>query len=270
LYASTNYEIGTRIYFLAQEEMIMKMRIALITNALVLFLATTAFAHFGMLIPDSDELTQDNRTVNLTLSFSHPFERAGMELEKPAEFFVVTDNKEKTNLLDTLKKTKVMGHTAWKTSFTPRQPGLYAFVFDPVPYKEDAENNYTRHITKVIIDAYGEGEDWNKPLGLKTEIIPLTRPFGNYAGNVFQGIIMLDGKPAPYTRVEVEYYNKDGKRNAPNERMITQEVLADGNGVFTFACPWKGWWGFAGLNADSKQYKGRELELGAVLWIEMK
>ncbi len=121
-----------------------------------------------------------------------------------------------------------------------------------------------------MIDGFGEGEEWNKPLGLKTEIVPLTRPFGNYAGNVFQGIVMLDGKPAPYTRVEVGYYNKDGKRHAPNDRMVTQEVMADGNGVFTFACPWKGWWGFAGLNADAKPYKGRELELGAVIWVEMK
>lgn len=248
----------------------MKLRIVLILNALMLMCASVAWAHFGMLIPDADELTQDKRTLNMTLSFSHPFEMVGMELEKPAAFFVVQDNETKTDLLATLKPATVMGHTAWSTSYTPRRPGLYAFVFDPVPYKEDAENNYIRHITKVVVDAYGEGEDWFKPLGLKTEIVPLTRPFGNYAGNVFQGMVMLDGKPVPHSRVEVEFYNKDKKRSAPNERMVTQEVIADQNGVFTFACPWKGWWGFAGLNTDSQPYKGRELELGAVIWVEMK
>lgn len=232
--------------------------------------AGTAWAHFGMLIPDTDGMDQDKRSVNMTLSFSHPFEMVGMELEKPAEFFVVANNEDKTDLLGTLKQTKVMGHTAWETTFTPRAPGLYAFVFDPVPYKEDAENNYIRHITKVVIDGFGEGENWNQPLGLKTEIVPLTRPFGNYAGNVFQGIVMLDGKPAPYTRVEVEYYNEKGDKKAPADRMITQEVIADGNGVFTFVCPWKGWWGFAGLNADSEPYNGRELELGAVIWVKMQ
>lgn len=248
----------------------MKIRLMMLVTVLVLTMANAAFAHFGMLIPDTDELHQGKRTVNMTLSFSHPMEMVGMELEKPAQFFVVENGETKTDLLGSLAPTQVMGHSAWKASFTPRTPGLYAFVFDPVPYKEDAENNYIRHITKVVIDAYGEGEEWNKPLGLKTEIVPLTRPFGNYAGNVFQGIVMLDGKPAPYTRVEVEYYNEDGKRTAPNDRMVTQEVIADGNGVFTFACPWKGWWGFAGLNADSKEYKGRELELGAVLWVKMQ
>lgn len=239
-------------------------------SLLVLMSAVAASAHFGMVIPDTDVLTQDKRTVNLTLSFSHPFEMVGMEMERPAAFFVVENSAHKVDLLPTLKPTAVMGHGGWTASFTPRQPGLYAFVADPVPYKEDAENNYIRHITKVVIDAFGEGEGWHTPLGLKTEIVPLTRPFGNYAGNVFQGVVMLDGKPAPYTRVEVEYYNADGKRTAPNERMVTQEVMADGSGVFTFVCPWKGWWGFAGLNTDSEKYQGRELELGAVIWVEMK
>jgi len=248
----------------------MKIKAMILAGVLILLAATAATAHFGMLIPDADELTAQKRTVNLTLSFSHPFEGVGMELVKPAKFFVVQDNGKQVDLLGSLTPTKVMDHGAWKTSFTPKGPGMYAFVFDPVPYKEDAENNYIRHITKVVVDAYGEGEEWNKPLGLKTEIVPLTRPFANYAGNVFQGIVMLDGKPAPYTRVEVEFYNKDGKRQAPNERMVTQEVIADGNGVFTFACPWKGWWGFAGLNPDSKPYEGRELELGAVIWVLMQ
>lgn len=248
----------------------MKLKMSLLSCLVAMVFANAASAHFGMLIPDTDELSQDKRTVNMTLSFSHPFEMVGMELEKPSEFFVVANNENRTDLLSTLTQTKVMGQTGWKTAYTPREPGLYTFVFDPVPYKEDAENNYIRHITKVVVDAYGEGEEWNTPLGLKTEIVPLTRPFGNYAGNVFQGVVMLDGKPAPYTRVEVEYSNQNRKRTAPNDRMITQEVIADQNGVFTFVCPWKGWWGFAGLNADAKPYKGRELELGAVIWVEMK
>lgn len=247
----------------------MNLVLRVLTVAIVL-MAGNAFAHFGMLIPDTDMVDQSKRDVSLTLSFSHPFEMVGMELEKPAEFFVVANNKERTDLLPTLNETKVMGHTGWETTYAPRRPGMYAFVFDPVPYKEDAENNYIRHVTKVVIDAYGEGEEWHTPMGLKTEIVPLTRPFGNYAGNVFQGMVMVDGKPAPYTRVEVEYYNKDKQRTAPAERMIAQEVIADQNGVFTFVCPWKGWWGFAGLNADKEPYKGRELELGAVIWVLMR
>ena len=94
--------------------------------------------------------------------------------------------------------------------------------------------------------------------------------FGNYAGNVFQGLVLVDGKAVPYARVEVEFYNKDKSREAPNGRMITQEVLCDGNGVFTFACPWQGWWGFAALTDADYQIEGKVVELGAVLWMEMK
>lgn len=62
--------------------------------------------------------------------------------------------------------------------------------------------------------AFAEGEGWDEPGGLKTEIVPLTRPFGNYPGNVFQGRVVLDGKPIPGAEVEVEYYNRDEKYSA--------------------------------------------------------
>jgi cobalt/nickel transport protein len=117
-------------------------------------------------------------------------------------------------------------------------------------------------------------EGWDEPVGLKTEIVPLTRPFGLYAGNLFQGIVMLDGKAVPYSEVEVEYYNKDGKKKAPTDYMITQVVKADKNGVFTYAVPWAGWWGFAALNSSDKKmkYKGldKDVELGAVIWVEFQ
>ena len=39
---------------------------------------SNGFAHFGMLIPsDSMIMQEDNKTVTLTLSFSHPFEGQG-------------------------------------------------------------------------------------------------------------------------------------------------------------------------------------------------
>ncbi|KAB1443427.1 DUF4198 domain-containing protein [Pseudodesulfovibrio senegalensis] len=247
-----------------------RVTVSLAVAVLFAFIASSAFAHFGMLVPDTDEVTQAKRDINLVLSFSHPFEGNGMELVKPERFFVVADGEAETDLLAGLQKASVMGHTAWKAQYTPKAPGLYAFAMVPHPYKEDAENNYIQHLTKVYVDAYGEGENWMKPLGLRTEIVPLTRPFGNYAGNVFQGQVLFEGKPAAHTRVEVEFYNKDGQRKAPNDRMVTQEVMADQNGVFTFACPWKGWWGFAALTTAPEEYKGRELELGAVIWLDMK
>lgn len=102
--------------------------------------------------------------------------------------------------------------------------------------------------------------------------MPLTRPFGNYAGNVFQGQVYLDGKVVPNCDVEVEYYNKDGKIKPKNDYYVTQVIKTDQNGIFTFGVPYPGWWGFAALNtaADKIKYQGepKEVELGAVLWVD--
>lgn len=234
----------------------------------------TASAHFGMIIPSDTMVMQgESRTITVTASFSHPMEVAGMELTKPAQFGVVAKG-EKISLLQDLKETKVMGQKAWMLDYKVPRPGVYTFFMAPKPYWEPAEDCYIIHYTKTIIAAFGDEQGWNEPLGMKTEIIPLARPFGLYAGNVFQGIVMLDGKPVPYAEVEVEYYNREGKAKPPTDYMVTQVLRADQNGVFTYAAPKAGWWGFAALStSDEKlEHKGedKDLELGAVLWVEFE
>ena len=124
-----------------------------------------------------------------------------------------------------------------------------------------------------VVAAYGYDADWDDPIGLKTEIVPLSRPFGLYAGNVFQGVVVLKGEPVPYAEVEVEYFNVEGRFSAPTDYMVTQTIKADSSGVFIYAVPKAGWWGFAAINTDDRQIKGKDVEIGAVLWVnfhEMK
>ena len=52
--------------------------------------------------------------------------------------------------------------------------------------------------------ALGDEEEWDQEVGLKAEIIPLTRPFGVSAGNVFRGLVKFNGKPLPGADVEVD------------------------------------------------------------------
>ncbi len=230
-----------------------------------------AVAHFGMVIPSQNILTQENRTVALSLSFSHPFEKIGMNLAKPEKFYVIHD-KQKTNLLPTLKEAKIMNHEAWETTYRVKRPGVYSFVMEPTPYWEPMEDVSIIHYTKTMVAAYGAEEGWGDPLGLPTEIVPLLRPFGNYAGNSFTGKVLKQGKPQPHAEVEVEFYNRNESLKAPSDYHITQVVTADKNGVFSFSCPLQGWWGFAALSKadytlnDSKGI-AKEVELGAVLWI---
>ncbi|MDB9823357.1 DUF4198 domain-containing protein [Deltaproteobacteria bacterium] len=242
------------------------------TMLFLLILTGSAFAHFGMLIPsDSMIMQEDDRTITLTFSFSHPFEGLGMIMEKPNVSEVIMNGK-KTDLLSSLKETSIMGHRGWYIDYKVTRPGVYMFHMEPKAYWEPGEDCYIVHYTKTILGAFGGEEGWDEPMGLKTEIIPLTRPFGLYAGNVFQGIVMLDGKPVPNAKVEVEYYNKDGRVTAPADYMITQSIKADRAGVFTYAVPGAGWWGFAALSTSEKKmkYQGedKDVELGAVLWVE--
>lgn len=251
--------------------MMKKSTVCLISTFFLAGLSGMASAHYGMVIPsDSMVMQGENRVVKVALSFSHPFERLGMELAKPDAFGVMVKGR-KTDLLGTLKQTEVMEHTAWVTDYKIARPGLYMFYMEPQPYWEPAEDCFIIHYTKTVVSALGNDEGWDGEVGLKTEIVPLAKPFGLYAGNVFQGVIMLDGKPVPHAEVEVEYYNEDGKAEAPTDYMVTQTIKADKNGVFTYAVPRAGWWGFAGLNkADyTLKYKDedKDVELGAVLWI---
>jgi cobalt/nickel transport protein len=167
-----------------------------------------------------------------------------------------------------------MEHAGWQTSYRVKRPGVYHFVMEPTPYWEPAEDLFILHYTRVIVAAFGNDAGWAEPIGLPTEIVPLLRPFGNYAGNSFSGQVLLDGSPVANAEVEVEFYNKDKKLRPPSDYHITQVVRADGNGIFSFTCPVAGWWGFAALNeADytlkTSQGEEKGLELGGVLWIYM-
>nr|MDJ1018477.1 DUF4198 domain-containing protein [Paracoccaceae bacterium] len=220
--------------------------------------AGTAAAHYGMIIPSDPMVSQeDGRSVTLDLSFSHPFELDGMVLETPLAF-TVTHEGEETDLLGDLTAAEIMGEPGFTMEFPLSRPGTYVFAMTPEPYWEPAEDAFITHYTKTYVSAFGEDEGWDAELGLKTEIVPLSKPFGLWAGNVFQGIVMLDGAPVPYAEVEVEFYNQDGSASVPSDLMITQTIKADENGVFTYATPAAGWWGFAALNTaeEPMQFEG--------------
>jgi cobalt/nickel transport protein len=254
-----------------EDDMKKKIVAWVVAAALVLVTSGSALAHFGMLIPSKATVSQgDSKTLNLQLSFSHPMEMVGMEMVKPKAFGVMAgDSKE--DLLAALKPAMVMDKGAWTASYPLKKPGVYTFHMEPDPYWEPAEDSFIVHYTKVVVPAFGDEEGWDKEVGHKIEIVPLTRPFGLYAGNVFQGIVMLDGKKMPYAEVEIEFYNQEKKAEAPTEYVVTQVVKSDRNGVFTYAAPKAGWWGFAALTtADfklKKDGKDKAVEIGGVIWV---
>ncbi len=252
------------------------MRYALIGFLFVCqtLLIAPAFAHFAMVVPsDNMIMPHENRYVNLSLSFSHPFEMIEMDMERPKRFSVFANGKHQ-DLMHTISMKKSAPNRTWHVTYPVKRSGVYIFYLEPMPYWEPSEDLFIIHHTKTIIAAFGVENGWDREIGLKTEIVPLSRPFGLYAGNVFQGIVKVNKKPIPLAKVEIEFYNQGNKMEVPMNYMITQTVKTDPNGVFTYSPPWAGWWGFAALNiADftlKHQGEEKEVEIGAVLWVKFE
>lgn len=248
------------------------IRSSVFASIALLLTASSTQAHFGVVLPSDDIVGQsDSRRLDLQVMFIHPFEGHYMNMVKPARFGVVVQGKEQ-DLLGSLEEKKVDDFSTWVTHYQIKRPGDHVFYVEPSPYFEPAEESFIIHYTKVIVNALGMEQGWDSEVGLKTEIVPLTRPYGLWAGNIFQGQVKLKGQPVPHAEVEVEYYNDDGVR-APADPFITQLVKADRNGVFTYAMPRAGWWGFAALSTDDQKLRHSdgqeyEVEIGAVLWVK--
>ena len=251
---------------------------------LLLLVAASAQAHFGLILPSSAIVSQDDsKTLTLQLKFLHPMEGHYMEMVKPQRFGVVHDGRQ-TDLLGSLKA--VQGKSAdqeqsfafWSADYQIRRPGDYTFFLTPSPYWEPAEDKFIVHYTKVCVNALGLEQGWDQPVGLETEIIPLTRPYGLWAGNLFSGLVLLNGQPVPHAEVEVEYLNESPGNpamvKASADPFVTQVIKADGNGVFHYAMPRAGWWGFAALSeaAWTLKHQGQDkvVEIGAVYWVQTR
>ncbi len=268
----------------------MKAKLAgLLAGAAIIGSAAVASAHFQMIYTPESALTKHGE-IPLKLVFTHPFEAGHtMDMGPVEQFYVVRSRGENEPKKKDLKKTlKPMTWTsltnsgkAWETTFKTRG-GDYAFCLIPQPYWEAEEEFYIKQNTKVIINVGGEPGAWMEPVGLPTEIVPLAKPYDRWVGNVFQGQVLLNGKPVPGAEVEIEFMNhkplldsnsfaKKGEVEAPQDSFVLQTIFADQNGVFTFGIPRAGWWGFAALDLDPDYtYKGKKCSRDAVMWIQAK
>lgn len=231
-----------------------------------------ASAHFLELIPSADIVAEDgDRMVRLDLAFTHPMERGPvMNMAPPARFGVMGEGGA-TDLKAALKKRAIDGKAAYAAEYKIPAPGNYVFFVEPAPYWEASEGKSIIHYTKVVVD-FGTGEGWDRLVGLPVEIEPLVRPYGLWTGNLFRGIVRRDGQPVPFAEIEVEWRN-DGSVNAPSDPFVTQVIKADASGVFAYAMPRAGWWGFAALVDGDKPMKGPDgkpapVELGGLIWVK--
>lgn len=235
--------------------------------------ATAAYAHFVVLLPSTDSLSaDDSRNLTLEILFTHPMAQGPvMEMALPRQFGVVVAGK-KHDLLSSLKVRKLEGRSTYTAQFEVQQEGDHLFYIEPAPYWEKTERKWIIHYTKVIVDSLGAEDAWDQLVGMPVEIEPLVRPYGLWTGNSFRGIVRHNGKPVPFARVEVEYYNQGKQVKIPGDAFVTQVIKADANGVFCYTMPRAGWWGFVAL-VDGPQRPGPDgkpaaVELGGAIWVK--
>lgn len=253
-------------------------------------LAGPAQAHFQLLyVPETTLHRGEN--LEFAIVFTHPY--AGgpvMAMPEPRAFDLISrSGVSRTDLRKYLRPvqwhSQQKGAAAYRASIPRdlvRTLGDHVFVLEPAPYLEAEEGLFIQQITKVIVNVGGVPGAWSEAVGLPAEIQPLNKPYANWTGGVFRGVVLSEGKPVPFAKVEIEYLNHavdldanalspDAKVAAPHPAFEVQSAYADAQGVITVGLPRAGWWGIAALSVGPTQtYQGKQLSQDAVLWIQAK
>lgn len=251
-------------------------------------------AHFQMLYTPETALTRGQAT-RFVMLFTHPAHGGPhMAMGEPENFYVVSQRGEDaepvtTNLTEYLKPIEwhsAQGVTPAYDATLPRAVtrslGDYVFVLEPAPYYESNEDKYIQQFTRTIINVGGVPGNWAETMGLPTEILPLNKPYANWTGGVFRGVVLSAGEPVPNAELEVEYVNHALDLDAaefssepevvlPQDSFGTMAIRANDRGEFTIGLSRAGWWGICALAVGPyTEYEGKELSQDAVLWIQVK
>lgn len=278
----------------------MVLRATVISGAKALLAAVTAFhvmpalAHFQMLYTPETALASGQATQLLML-FTHPAHGGpNMAMGEPEALYLISQRGDAadpvtTDLQEYLEPIfwhsedgSVDAYEANLPRTLTRSLGDYVFVLEPSPYYEPQEDKYIQQFTKTVMNIAGVPGNWAEPVGLPAEILPLDKPYANWTGGVFRGIVVADGEPVPYAELEVEYINQspdleqrrfasDSEVEYPQDAFGTMSIRANAQGEFTIGLPRAGWWGICALEigADT-EHEGKPLSQDAVLWIQVK
>jgi cobalt/nickel transport protein len=254
--------------------------------------SASVYAHFLVIYtPQTALLRASDLPFNLV--FTHAFHGAPtMAMAKPQRFYSVRrpargEPTEEVDLAPYLEQVQWQNGdktvSAWKANVprsAMRSLGDYQVVVEPEPYLEEAEGLYIQQFAKVMINVGGVPGNWGETLGLPAEIHALNKPYANWVGGLFRGIVLSGGIPVPFTQVEVEYLNhaldvvnnrfeEAGAIDAPHPSLEAMVIMTNADGEFSFALPKAGWWGFAALTVGPQhEYKGMPLSQDAILWVQ--
>ena len=256
--------------------------------------AGPARAHFQVLYTAETAL-DSGRALHVMMLFTHPGHGGpSMDMGQPEGFYVVSQRGEeaapvKTDLMQYLEpigwhaeQGQAQAYQADLPRTLTRSLGDYVFVLEPAPFYESGEDKYIQQFTKTLVNVGGVPGNWGAAVGLPAEILPLDKPYANWTGGVFRGVVVASGRPVPNAELEVEYLNyaldleghrfaKEPEVEYPQGSFGTLSIKANDRGEFVIGLARAGWWGICALTVGTDtEHEGKPLSQDAVLWIQVK
>lgn len=222
-----------------------------------------------------------NAEVDMLISLMRPREHAAQPMDMPQLFAVLrhdagtrfvngTPQPERRDLLGDMEESLYLDTKAWGANVAIDQPGLYQFITETRPRLNAERQCFEQQYVKSILPVCGVEEGWERPAGLRLEILPLTRPFGLTAGSSFTGKALGPDGPLVNARVYMDRIRTE-KKTGPLPWQHDLEARTDANGQFTFIPGAPGWWCCV-VEVPGQPLKGPDgqptpLILGSVLWL---
>ena len=257
-------------------------------------LGSSAFAHTTILHTDDMALSRA-ADVDLSIVFTHATDGGPtmpMEVQSFSNYSGRYISMEERDLMDTLTPVQWLNSTdeegnedrvrAYKASIERdqlRNIGDHQLVLVTERYFDVNDNLYIQQFVKTILNVGGGQSNWFTTLGLPTEIMPLKTPYANWVGETFSGVVLSEGEPVPFARLEIDYINYAvDPENAqfgeepfiapshPSYKYIS--MIANENGEFHFGIPAPGWWAIAALGTGPEtSLEGEYFSQDAILWV---
>jgi cobalt/nickel transport protein len=220
---------------------------------MLLFASAASYGHYNMLLPDKP-WAEKGEKVTFTYQFGHPFEHELFDAPEPKLVVAILPDYA-TKSFEKLTKISVRGAdkkdvTAYRFTYEPAVRGDHTLVLLTPPIWMPEGKHFVQDTVKIVLHVQTQ-KNWDAGLtrefsGTKLMIKPLTRPYGLYAGMVFQGHVGPPFNPTfegyRNVEVEIERYHPQPVKKLPPDELITFKTKTDVNGSFTFSFPESGWW----------------------------
>lgn len=259
-------------------------------TAILLLLAVTVpvAAHVQVFVPSvSPARPGKPASVRLDIRFlGHAIDNGPLlPMAQPLSVGVIV-NGERHDLGNTLERHGADTARRFSALHVIKAPSAHVFYMQPAPYWDAAEGVMITHYAKVAVHScaanlptesamgWENWEGWDARVGYPVEIEPMVQPTALWTGSLFRGVVLIEGEPAPHSRVEVEYYDHEGTVKLPSNAFMTQILKTDANGVFAFVPVRAGWWAFSAIREADEPIEApdgtmRPHEQGGVFWVEV-